>query len=209
MFPRVVNQSASQTRSRTRSAVVAEPVAFIEFIRTVLIIIVAAAAFVLAAGVLYQIIGSRLDEHRYPAPGVMIEVEEQRLHVRCEGDGNPVVLFESGIAASSLISWARVLGQVAAFTRACAYNRAGLGWSPPPRHRRTVPRMLRRAARGPGLCGPGRTRRSGWPFLRRVSRLHVRGGVPRRRRRADSDRSAKRVARTDPATEAVAVGWLW
>ena len=105
-----------------------------------MIIIVAAGAFVLAAGVLYQVIGSRLDEHRYPAPGVMIAVEGQRLHVRCEGDGQPVVLFESGIAASSL-SWVHVLREVAAFTRACTYDRAGLGWSAPPRHRRTVPRM--------------------------------------------------------------------
>jgi pimeloyl-ACP methyl ester carboxylesterase len=68
------------------------------------------------------------------------------------------VLFESGIAASSL-SWSRVLPEVAAFTHACAYDRAGLGWSAPCRTPRTVSRMLRelrgvlgeRAASGPAV----------------------------------------------------------
>ena len=49
--------------------------------------------------------------------------------------------MRSRIAASSL-SWSRVIHDVAAFTRTCAYDRAGLGWSEPARCRRTVPRML-------------------------------------------------------------------
>jgi pimeloyl-ACP methyl ester carboxylesterase len=39
-----------------------------------------------------------------------------------------MVVFESGIAASSL-SWALVQPEIAKFTRACAYDRAGLAWS--------------------------------------------------------------------------------
>jgi pimeloyl-ACP methyl ester carboxylesterase len=95
----------------------------------------------MAAGVLYQLAGARASARRYPPPGAMIEADGQRLHVVCEGFGSPVVLFESGIAASSL-SWSRVTTGVAAFTRACAYDRAGLGWSGPFREARTVPRML-------------------------------------------------------------------
>jgi pimeloyl-ACP methyl ester carboxylesterase len=72
---------------------------------------------------------------------VMIDVGGQRLHRVCAGHGQPIVLFESGIAASSL-SWARVLRDVAAFTRACAYDRAGLSWSDPSRAPRTVRRMV-------------------------------------------------------------------
>src|SRR6266705_3363867 len=64
----------------------------------------------------------------YVPPGVMLDVGGRRLHVVCLGNGRPTVLFESGIAASSL-SWTRVLRDVATFTRACAYDRAGLGWS--------------------------------------------------------------------------------
>lgn len=60
--------------------------------------------------------------------GRMIDVGGRSLHLVCAGRGRPPVVFESAIAGSSL-SWARVLPEVAAFTRACAYDRAGLGWS--------------------------------------------------------------------------------
>jgi pimeloyl-ACP methyl ester carboxylesterase len=51
-----------------------------------------------------------------------------RLHAICRGHGSPIVLLESGIAASSL-SWAAVQPEIAKFTRVCAYDRAGLAWS--------------------------------------------------------------------------------
>ena len=98
-------------------------------------------ALVLAAGALYQFIGSRRGARRHVPPGMMVDVGGQRLHVVCAGNGKPTVLFESGIAASSL-SWTRVLRDVATFTRACAYDRAGLGWSDPSRGPRTLARML-------------------------------------------------------------------
>ena len=71
----------------------------------------------------------------------MIDVGGHRLHVICEGSGGPVVLLESGIAASSL-SWAVVQPAIAAFTRACAYDRAGLAWSDPPSSPRTFDRIV-------------------------------------------------------------------
>ena len=105
------------------------------------LVLVSVLALVIAAGALYQFLGAREGVRRYAAPGMMIDVGGQHLHLLCAGDGRPTVFFESGIAASSL-SWARVLRDVAAFTRACAYDRAGLGWSGPSRAPRTVARML-------------------------------------------------------------------
>jgi pimeloyl-ACP methyl ester carboxylesterase len=96
---------------------------------------------ILAAGVLYQFIGLRRARRIHVPPGTMLDVGGQRLHVVCAGNGTPTVLFESGIAASSL-SWTRALRDVATFTRACAYDRAGLGWSDPARGSRSVARML-------------------------------------------------------------------
>jgi pimeloyl-ACP methyl ester carboxylesterase len=61
-------------------------------------------------------------------PGLLIDVGGHRLHAICRGQGSPVVLLESGIAASSL-SWAVVQPEIAKFTRVCAYDRAGLAWS--------------------------------------------------------------------------------
>lgn len=97
--------------------------------------------FLLAAGALYQSVGARRAARLYPPPGAMIDIAGQHLHVVCAGEGGPPVIFESGIAASSL-SWARVMRDVAAFTRVCAYDRAGLGWSEPARGPRTIARML-------------------------------------------------------------------
>ncbi len=62
------------------------------------------------------------------APGTFARVGQHRLHYRCEGEGPPTVIFDAGIAASSL-SWTRVQPEVARFTRTCSYDRAGLAWS--------------------------------------------------------------------------------
>lgn len=95
-----------------------------------------------AAGSLYQLIGAKSSARKFTPPGTLVDVDGQRLHVVCAGSGKPTVLFESGIAASSL-SWARIQREVATFTHTCAYDRAGLGWSDPARSPRTVARMLR------------------------------------------------------------------
>jgi pimeloyl-ACP methyl ester carboxylesterase len=63
------------------------------------------------------------------------------VHVVCRGQGSPAVVFESGIAASSL-NWAAVQPPVASFTHACTYDRAGLGWSDAPSRRRTLTSIL-------------------------------------------------------------------
>ncbi len=61
---------------------------------------------------------------RIAAPGRMVN----GLHVWASGEGNPVVVLEAGIAASS-VSWALVQPRVAEFTRVLSYDRAGFGWS--------------------------------------------------------------------------------
>ena len=97
--------------------------------------------FVLVAGAIYQTIGARRSARRFPPPGELIEAGGHRLHRVCAGSGAPAVLFEAGIAASSL-SWTRVMPDVAAFARTCAYDRAGLGWSEPSRTSRSVDHMV-------------------------------------------------------------------
>lgn len=82
----------------------------------------------LAVGALYQGIVARRHRRQFTPPGQLIDVGGHRLHVICRGSGSPVVLLESGIAASSL-SWAVVQPEIAKFTRVCAYDRAGLAWS--------------------------------------------------------------------------------
>lgn len=90
-------------------------------------------------GVVYQLVGLRRGARAYPPPGQLIDVGGHRLHAVCAGCGTPVVVLESGIAASSL-SWARTQPEMARFTRVCAYDRAGLAWS----DLATTPRTLAR-----------------------------------------------------------------
>ena len=79
-------------------------------------------------GVIYQFLGARRDHHRFPPPGRLVQVNRHRLHLQILGGGEPVVVLESGIAASS-ISWQIVQSAVARFSTVFAYDRAGLGWS--------------------------------------------------------------------------------
>jgi pimeloyl-ACP methyl ester carboxylesterase len=109
--------------------------------------VVVAGAVVLALvviGVMYQrIAGPR----RALAPtGTLIDVGKHRLHVHCAGAGSPLVLFEAGIAGSSL-SWALVQPATARFARACAYDRAGFAWSDPPSSPLTFNRIVDELAR--------------------------------------------------------------
>lgn len=48
--------------------------------------------------------------------------------MHCRGRGTPTVVFDAALGASSL-SWSLVHPAVAAVTQACAYDRAGFGWS--------------------------------------------------------------------------------
>jgi len=85
-------------------------------------------AAVLGLGILYQALSSFVDARRSLPPGRIIDAGAGKLHLDERGAGDPVVVLESGIAASSM-SWALVQPRVAEFTRVASYDRAGLGWS--------------------------------------------------------------------------------
>lgn len=102
--------------------------------------LVGSVALLAVLGVVYQSIAAVRDEKRYPPPGKMVNVGGHRLHLHCSGQGSPAVIFESGVGDFSL-QWRRVQPQVARFTEACSYDRAGLGWSesgPSPRTSRQI-----------------------------------------------------------------------
>jgi pimeloyl-ACP methyl ester carboxylesterase len=67
----------------------------------------------------------------YMHPGKLVAVDgSRRLNLSCMGQGSPTVLFDSGMGDSALV-WRQVQGEVAKLTRACAYDRAGIGFSDP------------------------------------------------------------------------------
>jgi pimeloyl-ACP methyl ester carboxylesterase len=78
---------------------------------------------------------------RFPPPGRLVDAGGFRLHLHATGRGGPVVVFDAALGGSSL-SWSLVQPEVARFARACAYDRAGFGWS----ERGPLPRTAGRAA---------------------------------------------------------------
>lgn len=70
-----------------------------------------------------------IDDPAYTHAQRLIEVEPGRkLNLYCLGEGTPTVIFVSGIADDTS-AWARVQPAIAAHTRACSYDRAGIGYS--------------------------------------------------------------------------------
>ena len=91
--------------------------------------IVAFAAVVLAAGVLYQWIGGWRDRRRYTASGRWVTIGDgSKLYLFEMGAGEPTVLFEAGIGATHL-NWRGIQEAIAESARTVAYDRCGLGWS--------------------------------------------------------------------------------
>jgi pimeloyl-ACP methyl ester carboxylesterase len=81
-------------------------------------------------GYLYERRVAARDAQRFPPPGRLIDIGDRQLHLLCIGQGTPTVLFEaSGFGHSMSFTAARE--GIAAHTRVCSYDRAGVGWSDP------------------------------------------------------------------------------
>ena len=83
-----------------------------------------------------------MSTHSYPPIGKLIDVSGFRLHVYPVGESGPTVVFEAGGGNWSL-DWQLVQPEVAKFTCACSYDRAGFGWSDPGVKPRTSLQMVK------------------------------------------------------------------
>jgi pimeloyl-ACP methyl ester carboxylesterase len=67
----------------------------------------------------------------YVRPHQRIEVERgRRMNLYCDGNGSPTVVFDAGLSDWS-VTWALIQPAVATRTRACSYDRPGMGYSDP------------------------------------------------------------------------------
>src|SRR3984893_8786731 len=67
-------------------------------------------------------------DHLYARPGQLVAVNGTRLSLYCMGTGSPAVVFDSGWEDWAPV-WTIVQPEVAKWTRACSYDRAGAGFS--------------------------------------------------------------------------------
>lgn len=93
----------------------------------------------------------------YTHPGKLVDAGDgARLNLTCLGTGSPTVVFDSGWSDWGP-AWAVVQPRIAAFTRACSYDRAGSGFSEPGPMPRTTERIateLHTALRNGDIAGP-------------------------------------------------------
>jgi len=115
------------------------------------------AALVAAALAGYAAVAEARFYRRHPPPGRLVDVGGgRRLHIHCTGAGAPAVVFESALGGSS-VDWYAVQPNVASFTTACAYDRAGAGWSdaaPLPRDPLRTAEDLHVALGAAGIAAP-------------------------------------------------------
>jgi len=68
----------------------------------------------------------------YKHPQTLVSIGGRHINLYCVGKGKPTVLLDSG-SGDTMLSWTTVQLQIAEFTRVCSYDRAGYGFSDPPR----------------------------------------------------------------------------
>src|ERR1700730_4424864 len=100
--------------------------------------------------------GSSPADILYAQPGQLVSVNGFRLNLYCMGSGSPTVVFDSGWEVWAP-AWSTVQPEVAKWTRACSYDRAGTGVSypgPMPRTSVHIAKELRTALHHAGIGGP-------------------------------------------------------
>jgi len=100
--------------------------------------------------------GSSPADILYTQPGKLVDAGGFRLNLYCMGSGSPTVVFDSGWEDWAP-AWSTVQPQIAKWTRACSYDRAGAGFSDPglmPRTSVRIAEELRTALNSAGISAP-------------------------------------------------------
>jgi len=91
----------------------------------------------LLGGFTYEQVGRARDARQLPPRvGRAVDIGGRTLNLDCSGQGTPTVILEPGGNSPGYAQlWLQ--SKMAAFTRTCWYDRAGVGWSDPPSSPRT------------------------------------------------------------------------
>ena len=107
-----------------------------------------------AASAIYQRAAEARDRRRFPAPGRLVPVgDDRRLHLYQVGDGRPAVVIVPALNGS-ILEWLHIVREVQHDTLVCVYDRAGIGWSDPAPPGPSACRPSPAASRWPRCCSP-------------------------------------------------------
>jgi pimeloyl-ACP methyl ester carboxylesterase len=141
MKPSASTDSRGEKMKRTRSS---------------LLLLVVFFSTVVASGPQAASGGSAPADAVYARPGHLADAGGFRLNLYCMGSGAPTVVFDSGWGDWAP-AWSKVQPEIAKWTRAGSYDRAGTGFSDPgpmPRTSVHIAEELRTALHHAGIAGP-------------------------------------------------------
>jgi pimeloyl-ACP methyl ester carboxylesterase len=125
-------------------------------LRTIVKGMVSVLLTLLVSGIVYEHLGRRWDRGRFLQIGKSVDIGGRTLNIFCSGTAGPPVIFESGGDGPGL-EWEPIQTEVAKFTQACWYDRAGIGWSDPgpfPRTSEAIARDLHELLKRAGVPAP-------------------------------------------------------
>ncbi|MCB9673162.1 MAG: alpha/beta hydrolase, partial [Alphaproteobacteria bacterium] len=89
----------------------------------------------LGAGWVWQRAAAAHDLLAHPAPGALHTIDGRRMHIHCVGEGSPTVVLIAGLTGPGSVM-GPLQRAISGTTRACTYDRPGLGYSDPIDHPR-------------------------------------------------------------------------
>lgn len=96
------------------------------FFKGIIILIIA----LLAIGIIYENVGSHLDNKKYKPVGEVFEVNGHDMHIFTKGSGSETVVFASGWGISSpYVDLYPLYNEISEHTKVAVYDRPGYGWS--------------------------------------------------------------------------------
>jgi pimeloyl-ACP methyl ester carboxylesterase len=113
-------------------------------------------AVAIVCGFIYERIGRHNDRNRLPQIGGSVDIGGRSLNIFCSGSGSPAVILDTG-GDNPGLAWGQTQIEIAKFTQACWYDRAGIGWSdsgPYPRTSAAIATDLRELLKRAGIPPP-------------------------------------------------------
>jgi len=83
---------------------------------------------IIVCGFVYERIGRVRDGKRLPRIGRSVDIGGRTLNIFCSGTGSPAVILDTG-GDNPGLALEQTQAEIAKFTQACWYDRAGIGWS--------------------------------------------------------------------------------
>src|SRR6202047_3225944 len=128
-----------------------------KWVRRVSYVFLTVLLLALLGGFTYEQIGRARDASQLPPRvGQAVDIGGRTLNLYCSGNGMPPVILETG-GNSPGYSLLVQQSKIATFTRACWYDRAGVGWSDPsptPRTSASIADDLNEALHRAGILPP-------------------------------------------------------